>query len=96
MQALAGGADSSDDEDGLSGAGRSPTYVQEQEALRRGFLEVRHWLQNRKVVVLRIPCCTKAVGLSAPRPIRCNLPPDVRSCIYSMRGSTCQRCEDLL
>ena len=49
MQALAGGADSSDDEDGLSGAGRSPTYVQEQEALRRGFLEVRHWLQNRKL-----------------------------------------------
>lgn len=46
MQALAGGADSSDDEDGLSGAGRSPTYVQEQEALRRGFMEVRPWSQN--------------------------------------------------
>ena len=38
-QALAGGADSSEDEGGPAG-GHSPTYVQEQEALRRGFLEV--------------------------------------------------------
>lgn len=41
-QALAGGADSSDEEGGGLGArGRSPTYVQEQDALRRGFLEAR-------------------------------------------------------
>ena len=46
MQALAGGADSSDDEDAPPGAGGSPTYVQEQAALRRGFLEVRLWSQK--------------------------------------------------
>jgi hypothetical protein len=40
-QALAGGAESSDEDAAPDARGRSPTYVQEQEALRRGFLEVR-------------------------------------------------------
>ncbi|KAK9842076.1 hypothetical protein WJX81_007399 [Elliptochloris bilobata] len=39
QQALAGNADSSDEDGGPCAAGGSPTYVQEQEALRRGFLE---------------------------------------------------------
>jgi hypothetical protein len=39
-QALAGGAESSDEDAAPGARGRSPTYVQEQEALRRGFLEV--------------------------------------------------------